>query len=94
MCRLAYVTYSHGCRCGTEKEAGTVLIRHEDLQWTAGQRKAVDPNFTVKLRAQNVTGWMCTAAPSEFVAFTGAQTMQEALEACRRRRFQFLAAGE
>ena len=71
-----------------------MMIRHEDLQWTAGNRGTSDPGFTVKLRAQNVTGWMCTAAPSDFVTFTGAQTMQEALEACQRRRFRFLAAGE
>ncbi|KAF0291311.1 hypothetical protein FJT64_010521 [Amphibalanus amphitrite] len=83
-----------GCRCGLEEERGTVMIRHEDLHWTADHRGDSDPGFTVKLRAQNVTGWMCTAAPSDFVSFTGAQTMQEALEACQRRRFQFLAAGE
>ena len=67
------------------------MIRQENLGPAGGPP---DPGFTVKLRAHNVTGWLCTAAPSQFVAFTGAQTMQEALEACQRRRFQFLAAGE
>ena len=71
-----------------------MLIRHEQLRWTAGRRRAVDPGFTVRLRAQNGTGWLCAATPSTFVAFTAAQTMQEALEACQWRRFQFLAAGE
>ncbi|XP_037082494.1 uncharacterized protein LOC119103147 [Pollicipes pollicipes] len=79
-----------GCRCGMATNR-SAAIRQEDLDYLSNKRVALDPGFTVQLHAHRLGGWECTAAPSSFVPVSGAQSLQEALEACQRRRFRFLA---
>ncbi|XP_043231787.1 uncharacterized protein LOC122386562 [Amphibalanus amphitrite] len=89
---FARVDY-RGCRCGMAGRQ-TVTIPQEDLAYLRRRQAALDPGFTVQLQPAGLADWECTAAPAHFVRVTAAESLQEALIACRERRFKFLTPGK